>query len=164
MSELLNNSFYRKDKLKELILKLHEGNDPVQVRNELTETLQSIPYGEVVEVEQELIEEGLPVEEVLRLCDVHSEVLEGNVDLSAAKEIPDGHPVDTFIRENRELTKTCEQAREIFERIRNSGETGFEEHVLSLKQLFNNLMDVDKHYERKEYLIWSRKALRALQK
>ncbi len=154
MSELLNNSFYRKEKLKELILKLHEGNDPVQVRNELTETLKSIPYGEVVEVEQELIEEGLPVEEVLRLCDVHSEVLEGNVDLSAVKEIPEGHPVDTFIKENRELTKTCDQAREIFDRIRKGGETGFQEHVLSLKQLFNNLMDVDKHYQRKEYLIF----------
>lgn len=154
MSELLNNSFYRKEKLKELILKLHEGKDPIHVRNELTHTLQSIPYGEVVEVEQELIEEGLPVEEVLRLCDVHSEVLEGNVDLSSAKEIPEGHPVDTFVKENRELIKTCDQAREIFERIRNSGESGFEDHVLSLKQLFNNLMDVDKHYERKEYLIF----------
>ena len=154
MSELLNNSFYRKEKLKELILKLHGGKDPIQVRNELTHTLQSIPYGEVVEVEQELIEQGLPVEEVLRLCDVHSQVLEGNVDLSAAKEIPEGHPVDTFLKENRELTKTCEQAREIFERIRNQGNTGFQEHILSLKQLFNNLMDVNKHYERKEYLIF----------
>ncbi|MFO7999640.1 MAG: DUF438 domain-containing protein [Marinilabilia sp.] len=154
MSELLNNSFYRKEKLKELILKLHEGNDPVKVRNELTETLQSIPYGEVVEVEQELIEQGLPVEEVLRLCDVHSEVLEGHVDLSTAKEIPEGHPVDTFIKENRELTLTCDQAREIFERIRRDGETGFADHVLALKQLFNNLMDVDKHYQRKEYLIF----------
>ncbi len=154
MSELLNNSFYRKEKLKELILKLHEGNNPVAVRNELTETLKSIPYGEVVEVEQELIEQGLPVEEVLRLCDVHSEVLEGNVDLSTMKEIPEGHPVDTLIRENRELTKTCDQAREIFDRIDKQGETGFQEHLLSLKQIFNNLMDVDKHYQRKEYLIF----------
>ncbi|MGM0375703.1 MAG: DUF438 domain-containing protein [Bacteroidota bacterium] len=154
MSELLNNSFYRKEKLKELILKLHEGNDPVKVRNELTETLQNIPYGEVVEVEQELIEQGLPVEEVLRLCDVHSEVLEGHVDLSTAKEIPQGHPVDTFIKENRELIRTCDQATEVFERIRNDGEKGFADHVLTLKQLFNNLMDVDKHYQRKEYLVF----------
>lgn len=154
MSELLNNSFFRKTKLKELILKLHQGNDPIQVRNELTQTLKSIPYGEVVEVEQELIEEGLPVEEVLRLCDVHSEVLEGNVDLSAAKEIPTGHPVDTFIKENRELANTCNQARAIFDRIREEGESNFQKNLLGLKQIFNNLMDVDKHYQRKEYLIF----------
>ncbi len=28
MSELINNSKYRKEKLKELILKLHHGSDP----------------------------------------------------------------------------------------------------------------------------------------
>ena len=81
MSELINNSDFRKDKLKELILKLHEGKDPSKVRQELTETLKFIPYGEVVEVEQELIEEGLPSEEVLKLCDIHGEVLEGRIDL-----------------------------------------------------------------------------------
>ncbi|MGQ1891781.1 DUF438 domain-containing protein [Thermophagus sp. OGC60D27] len=154
MSELLNNSFYRKEKLKALILRLHQGDNPHQVRADLIQTLKSIPYGEVVEVEQELIEEGLPVEEVLQLCDVHSEVLEGHVDLSAAKEIPPGHPVDTFIKENRELTKTCNQAREVFDQIRREGQTNFQKNLLSLKQIFNNLMDVDKHYQRKEYLIF----------
>ncbi len=35
MSELINNSKFRKEKLKELILKLHKGEDPQQVRAEL---------------------------------------------------------------------------------------------------------------------------------
>jgi DUF438 domain-containing protein len=47
------------------------------------ETLKQVPYGEVVEVEQELISDGLPEEEVLKLCDVHSAVLKDNIDLSA---------------------------------------------------------------------------------
>ena len=59
MSELINNSKDRKEKLKELILKLHHGGDPAKVRAELVSTLKQIPYGEVVEVEQELISEGL---------------------------------------------------------------------------------------------------------
>ena len=80
MSELINNSRYRKERLKELILKLHGGESPDLVRKELIETLRSVPYGEVVEVEQELISEGLPESEVLRLCDIHGEVLEGHVD------------------------------------------------------------------------------------
>jgi DUF438 domain-containing protein len=57
MSELINNSKFRKEKLKELILKLHQGENPQKVRAELIETLQQIPYGEVVEVEQELIDQ-----------------------------------------------------------------------------------------------------------
>ncbi len=110
MSELINNSRFRKDKLKELILKLHEGNDPQQVRNELVSTLKQIPYGEVVEVEQELIAGGLPESEVLRLCDIHGEVLDGHIDQSGSKSIPPGHPVDVFINENRELVKVTQKA------------------------------------------------------
>ena len=71
MSELINNSEYRRERLKELILKLHEGESADKVKQQLTETLKSIPYGEVVEVEQELIQEGLPESEVLKLCDAH---------------------------------------------------------------------------------------------
>ncbi len=85
MSEHIDNSKFRKSKLKELILKLHEGGSQEDVRQELLVSLSNIPYGEVIEVEQELIEEGLPEEEVLRLCDAHSAVLHGTVDLSASK-------------------------------------------------------------------------------
>ena len=67
----------------------------------------NIPYGEVVEVEQELIMEGLPEEEVLKLCDAHSAVLEGRVDLSAAKTIPEGHPVDVMLEENKALKRVA---------------------------------------------------------
>ncbi|MEZ5000219.1 MAG: DUF438 domain-containing protein [Bacteroidales bacterium] len=59
MSELINNSRNRKERLKELILSLHNGESPEKVRKELVSTLKSIPYAEVVEVEQELISEGL---------------------------------------------------------------------------------------------------------
>lgn len=103
MSELINNSENRKNKLKELILKLHDGQSENEVRKELMETLSQIPYGEVVEVEQELIEGGLPEEEVLKLCDVHGAVLHGNIDLSASKQVPEGHPIDVMIKENAEL-------------------------------------------------------------
>jgi DUF438 domain-containing protein len=64
----------------------------------------------VVEVEQELLEEGLPQEEILKLCDVHSAVLEGNVDLSTSKAIPEGHPVDVLIQENKALTTVIDEA------------------------------------------------------
>ena len=98
MSELINNSNDRKKKLKELILKLHNGETEQQVRNELLESLSQIPYGEVVEVEQELISEGLPEQEVLKLCDAHSSVLSGHIDLSATKQIPDGHPIYVIVK------------------------------------------------------------------
>jgi DUF438 domain-containing protein len=154
MSEFINNSSKRKAELKRLILKLHDGEDQTAVRNELVNVLSQVPYGEVVEVEQELISEGLPEEEVLRLCDVHSEVLEGRIDLSAAKKIPEGHPVDVMVKENDELKKVTTAIRDLLNKIEKIGDREIEKNILGLRALFNQLFDVDKHYQRKEYLIF----------
>jgi DUF438 domain-containing protein len=154
MSELINNSKYRKERLKELILKLHEGESAEAVKKELVETLKSIPYGEVVEVEQELMQEGLPEEEVLKLCDVHGSVLEGNVDLSGAKDIPAGHPIDVFKNENIELKKVAEKAKALLKALSAVDDSEFQQFIFGLQGVFNQLMDVDKHYLRKEYLVF----------
>jgi len=154
MSELINNSKYRKEKLKELILKLHQGDNPMQVRTELINTLQQIPYGEVVEVEQDLINAGLPETEVLKLCDIHGDVLDGHIDLSGARTIPEGHPVDVFKNENRELRNMVQKAEALLVNLHAATDEHFRDHVMQILSCFNELMDVDKHYQRKEYLLF----------
>lgn len=154
MSELINNSEDRKKKLKELILKLHHGESEEQVRGELLESLSQIPYGEVVEVEQELISEGLPEEEILRLCDAHSAVLQGAVDLTSSKAIPAGHPVDVLINENIELKRLTAKITETLLEIENNPPENLKTSIMDLRGFFNNLYDVDKHYQRKEYLLF----------
>ena len=154
MSELINNSVSRKKILKHLIIQLHEGTAPEQVRKQLIELMQKIPYGEIVEVEQELINEGLPEEEVIKLCDIHSKVLEGNIDHSAAKEVPKGHPVDTFKKENAELTKVIEALTNLLEQGKDISVSAFPDYLNRIKAMLNALMDVDKHYMRKENLLF----------
>jgi hypothetical protein len=154
MSELINNSRFRKEKLKELILKLHSGENPKEVREELKNTLQQIPYGEVVEVEQELIKEGLPETEVLKLCDVHGEVLDGHIDQSGAQSIPEGHPVDVFKKENKELVKVAEKAQVLLGTLYAVTPDNFRQYTLQILSCYNELLDVDKHYKRKEYLLF----------
>ena len=154
MSELINNSTERKKRLKELILKLHTGESQEVVRQQLLESLSQIPYGEVVEVEQELISEGLPAEEVLKLCDAHSAVLDGKIDLSSSKKIPDGHPVDVMIHENSELKKVALEIDILLNEISLDNKINIEAAILKLRGLFNSLFDVDKLYRRKEYLLF----------
>ncbi len=158
MSELINNSKNRKELLKHMILQLHKGEAPETVKTQLTNLLKGIPYDEVVEVEQELIKEGLPVEEVLKLCDIHAMVLEGNIDQSDAKAIPAGHPVDTFKKENRELEKLVLQLSGIYETVNktasNNGTEIIDSIVIQMLSIFNALTDVDKHYRRKENLLF----------
>jgi hypothetical protein len=150
MSEQIENSKYREAELKELILNLHSSKSQEWVKHELVTSLGAIPYGEVVEVEQELIEDGLPVEEVLKLCDIHSAALEGNVDLSVSKTIPAGHPVDVLLEENRALTKLIDETSATLSSLGEVEETELRLVVLQLSGRFNQLMDADKHYLRKQ--------------
>lgn len=154
MSELINNSKKRKDLLKHMILQLHNGDAPDIVRNRLVDLLKSIPYDEVVEVEQELISEGLPVEEVLKLCDIHQMVLDGHIDQSGAKPVPGGHPVDTFKKENQELEKVITELEQLFSKAKSIKEVEIKQWLIQVRTQLNSIMDVDKHYKRKEYLVF----------
>ncbi len=154
MSELINNTNDRKKLLKHLILQLHKGEAPEQVRARLLDILHKIPYNDVVQVEQELINEGLPETEVLKLCDIHTQVLDGHIDQSGAKQIPVGHPVDTFKKENRELVFVVEGLQELYNKATSLQSADIPEFLLEIKSAFNRLMDVDKHYRRKENLLF----------
>lgn len=105
MSELINNAKKRKELLNHMILQLHEGTAPEAVKQQLIRLLGKVPYNNVVEVEQELIKEGLPQEEVLKLCDIHTMALDDILDHAEAKTAPPGHPVHTLKEENRALRK-----------------------------------------------------------
>lgn len=144
----------KKELLKHMILQLHKGEAPGEVRRSLVELLKSIPYNEVVQVEQELINEGLPEDEVLKFCDIHTQVLEGHIDQSGAREIPAGHPVDTFKKENRELMKLVQTLNRFYQKAGDTPAPEKETYLLQLKALFNNLADVEKHYLRKENLLF----------
>ncbi|HEY3294768.1 MAG TPA: DUF438 domain-containing protein [bacterium] len=155
MSELIDNSKKRKDLLKHMILELHKGAAPEVVKSQLVRLMGQIPYGDVVQVEQELISEGLPQEEVLRMCDVHSAALKGQIDLSGVKAAPPGHPVDTFTQENNALEELIGDAEEVFGEIEAATEAAsIAEPFERLHELFGKLWEVDKHYRRKENLLF----------
>ncbi|MDO5665455.1 MAG: DUF438 domain-containing protein [Bacteroidia bacterium] len=155
MSEIINNSSQRKELLRHLLLRLHEGENPEALRQRLIEVLRNIPYNEVVEVEQELINSNaLTEEEILEFCDLHTAVLDGSIDLEGAKAIPAGHPVDTFKKENIALKSEVIKTTDLFNKATDLSDKQLPGYVLQLRTIFNNLSDVDKHYKRKEYLLF----------
>jgi len=96
MNELFAN---KKRMLKELIKALHAGAHPDEMKEKFKEALEDIGALEISKVEEELIEEGMPMEEVRRLCDVHLAVFRESLMLSGVKvnELP----------ENRENAPCC---------------------------------------------------------
>ncbi len=152
MSEIIDNAEARRNMLKHMIMELHRGTAPDVIRGRIAQLLKSIPYNEVVQVEQELIAEGLPALEVQKLCDIHHKVLDGTIDQGDAKSVPPGHPVDVFRRENERLKEECDAVSARLDNLPAAGDTADARHALLAG--LNRLMDVDKHYRRKENLLF----------
>jgi len=155
MSEIINNRRQRVEIMKSLVRQLHQGSGEEKIRKQLETMLDEADYSDVFVMEVELIEEGIPEESIMELCDTHTRVLSSHLDLQETPKTNPGHPVHTFIEENRELTKLTQKVRLLITEVDQLED---EENALPLMQdiqsLLNELMDVDKHYRRKENLLF----------
>jgi len=76
-----SEAFAEKKKiLKELIKALHAGARPDEMKEKFKEVLKDIGPVEISKVEEELIDEGMPREELLRLYDVHLAVFKESLE------------------------------------------------------------------------------------
>lgn len=162
MSEFINNreqqsltKTERQELLKEIIKELHNGRSVDEVKGRFEEAVGSITVEEISQLEQALMEEeGIPVAEVQRLCSVHTAIFKGSIEDIHRSEKPEdqpGHPVHTFKRENKEIDMLVNFKIQLhFDRFKKEDE---EEHIYKLIEDLNLLLDIDKHYSRKENLL-----------
>ncbi|MEK7405470.1 MAG: DUF438 domain-containing protein [Acidobacteriota bacterium] len=156
MSELIDNRAHRVRTLKGIIKDLHAGHSPEEVKGRLKELVVATDYSEIVAMEQELMADGMPVEEVKCMCDLHSQVTREVLVQLPPRAVPPGHPVDTFRRENNALRGVILKMRAAIAEIRAlPGEAAVEDPWLRCRLAFNELMDIDKHYQRKEHLFFT---------
>jgi len=156
MSEWIDNRAQRVRTLKGIVRSLHAGAPRDEVRRRLKELVARTDYSEIMAMEQELITEGTPVSEIQAMCDLHSQVTrEVLVQLAPAPLAP-GHPVDTFRRENEALRESLARMQQAMNQVLGLGDADDpEQALLAWRQSVNELQDVDKHYQRKEHLLFS---------
>src|SRR6266496_1728667 len=156
MSELIDNRAQRVRTLKGIIRRLHDGEAPDEVRSSLKQLVCQTDYSEIMAMEQELIADGMPVEEILSMCDLHSQVTREVLVQLAPVPLPPGHPVDTFRRENEALRESMARLQQSMNRVLETADDGNAAvPLLEWRQALNELQDVDKHYQRKEHLLFT---------
>ncbi|MFD3262145.1 DUF438 domain-containing protein [Paenibacillus lentus] len=163
MSEMINNREHavpeqgrRQQMLKEIIKELHEGKSVEEVKARFEEAVGDVTVAEISAMEHALMEEeGIPVSEVQRLCSVHTAIFKGSIEeihRSSKPEEQPGHPVHTFKLENREIERhvnfKLELHKDKFHREEGT------EIIYKLVEDLNLLLDLDKHYSRKENLLF----------
>ena len=156
MSELINNREHRVAQLKDIIKHLHRGQPPDEVRAQLAALVGQTDHAEIAAMEQQLMAEGMPVDEVRAMCDLHAEVLsEVMRPVQIRPRSVPGHPVDTFQRENRAIEHAADAARDALAQLGAVPEGGDTTAALhAARAAVNALFDVEKHYERKELLLF----------
>lgn len=130
----------RAGRLKVIIEKLAAGAPPSAVKKEFHDLIQDADAAEVASLEQSLIEGGMPVEEVQRLCEVHADVFKAGLERGERADRMPGHPVHTYRAENAEARK---RARALSLAALTGGIPGLKAAVAGLRPIIV-------HYERKE--------------
>ncbi len=73
--------------LKGIIEDLHKGEDMAVLKTRFKKIIDNVDAFEIAQVEQQLIDDGLPPEELKRLCDVHVEVFKDAIEAQDLTEI-----------------------------------------------------------------------------
>jgi len=156
VSELIDNRAHRIRTLKEVITRLHRGEAPVEVKPQLVALVEACDAGEIAAMEQELMADGVSTSEIMRMCDLHAEALRDLIVDRTTHEVPPGHPVDTFRRENRAIEDLLARLRATLGLLTLGQDADAVDpaRLHECRALFGQLMDVDTHYQRKENLLF----------
>ena len=146
----------RLEALKQIIRDLHAGHPMDELTARFGELIEDIEAGEIAAMEQRLIEEGMPESEVKRLCDVHVQVFAGALDAHDAVSAPEGHPIDTFQRENRALLQVTTSLRKVAGAIREADDQDETWTRLgpTMMHTLARFGEAERHYLRKEHQLF----------
>jgi len=151
MSESLNKKDKRKEIVKDIIKKLHQGLSAEAAKDRFVKEVGSITSTEIAEIEQSLINEGLTAEEIKKFCNVHALLFESALKEATVKEQSPAHPVHLFKLENREIEKIAKSLKNL---IKNRNKYDAEQLKQKIKSLLSKLGEIDLHYTRKEQLLF----------
>jgi DUF438 domain-containing protein len=142
--------------LKELIRELHSGASPREVKEKFEQALADVSSSEIAKIEEELVKEGMPREEIQRLCNVHLEVFREQLEKEKTKmEVAPENPVNILIEEHKILLRFLEEMDTIIKSIQKAKDKGYVDEVMpQLKHLAEDFLDTEKHYLREENVLF----------
>jgi DUF438 domain-containing protein len=139
------------EKLKSIILRLHDGEAFEQLQKEFAEEFKDVESSEIAEMEQQLLAEGMPQEEIKKLCDVHVAMFKDSLSDIALPEMKPGHPLHTYLEENKALLDIINSIRMLQEKTENEFDpVRFSDEWNMLSDQLTKCREIDKHYLRKE--------------
>lgn len=164
MSEFINNreqliseNTERLSILKQLFVDLHNGRNLDEVKAHFDAFIGKITVDEITQLQHDFVEEGsITADELQRIYKQHSAIFQGTIKeethQNGRPEDQPGHPVHTFMLENQELGKLLTSSLQVH--LAEFVMEDSTDNIYKLIEDINLLLDIDKHYSRKENLIF----------
>lgn len=149
MSEIIDNASRRQAKLKDLLKRLHAGEDKSVIEAEFKKDFAYVTGAEIAEMEHNLVAEGLPVEEIQNLCDIHASLFEGSI-----QELHDDVLTVNPLREFEAFNDALSAELDTLEDDRDALPSEPKEALAYLKSKLELLKSVDAHYAKKENVLF----------
>jgi hypothetical protein len=151
MSEITEN---KKKILKEIIMQLHAGIPPQQVKERFKQFLGSVSSEEIAKIENELVKEGIKREEIQRLCDVHLAVFREQLERQKP-EVPPQHPIGILLEEHKIMLQLAKKLAAITNRVEQTNDKSYVgDAIHQLEHIARDFIDSEKHYVREENVLF----------
>ncbi len=134
----------RKETVKDIILALHKGLPVQKAKERFEKEVGDISATEIARIEQELLTEGMSVDEVKRLCNVHALLFEKSLKENMTSQEATSHPVYLFKLENREIEKITASLKDAAKK----------QDKAAVGALLEKLKPIEVHYTKKEQLLF----------
>ncbi len=151
MSEYINNTQKRKELIKEILKELNSGKSIEEVKAKFSTLLDDVDAPTIAEVEQMMIAEGTPVDEIQRLCDIHTAFFRDSLAKVETPESMPGHPLHTFRAENKAAEAVLDELKVRLDAFLAA------KNIFTLKMTkiqVEELKAYDRHFVRKENLLF----------
>ncbi|MGQ9706324.1 MAG: DUF438 domain-containing protein [bacterium] len=154
MNKRDNEDPQRKKLLKELIKGLHKGEDVDKVKERFKDIIKDTTPEDIAKIEEELINEGMPREEIQRLCDIHLAVFKEELEKEKLS-LEEGHPIHILTEEHKlllgminNLKKQCEYItkRDSYDEVKDE--------MTEIEKIIHLLKDSENHYLREENVLF----------
>ncbi len=141
MSEMISS--HRKEALKALLRRLHAGESPEALKDEFRRAIGQITPLEIAQIEGELVREGVPPEEIRKLCDLHLALFRESLEKEEPLA-PAWHPIAILMAEHRELLRLAEGLNQAVA-AQNAAE---------IAHIRKHFLESEKHYLREENVLF----------
>lgn len=146
----------RQERIVEILSLLHNGGSFEEAKKLFEEEFDGVDVTEIITAEKTLIRGGLDPSEIQKLCNIHAAVFKGSINEihhSNEEHAQPGHPVQVLKLENQVLQSLlADEIDGLMEKIKKGDWLVAKER---LNAALRDLLQIDKHYARKETLIFS---------